>query len=111
MFFPPDKTFLPAAHPRPLPVQVQHAERTVRDIATLNQMFSTAIAHQVRGGGGVSFATINLHLWPRAGCTREVVPAFAQSPECAPPLPTTVPHRPRVSHQLGQRCVDARRET
>ena len=27
-------------------MQVQHAERTVREIATLNQMFSTAVTHQ-----------------------------------------------------------------
>lgn len=27
-------------------LQVQQAERTVREIATLNQMFSTAIMHQ-----------------------------------------------------------------
>lgn len=43
-------------------VQVQHAERTVREIAALNQMFSTAIAHQ-------SEQIEKLYRWAAGYCT------------------------------------------
>ena len=50
----PSPAVLPACLARPMPpaspaaagLQVQHAERSVREIATLNQMFSTAIMQQ-----------------------------------------------------------------